>query len=49
MKITSVDTLVVDFYRTNLVFVRVFTDEGIVGVGEATLEGKERLLAGLSG
>lgn len=46
MKITSVDTLVVDFYRTNLVFVRVFTDEGIVGIGEATLEGKERAVQG---
>jgi galactonate dehydratase len=46
MKITSVDTLVVDFYRTNLVIVRVSTDEGIVGLGEATLEGKERAVQG---
>ncbi|MFC7383647.1 mandelate racemase/muconate lactonizing enzyme family protein [Sphaerisporangium rhizosphaerae] len=46
MKITSVDTVVVDFYRTNLVIVRVSTDEGIVGLGEATLEGKERAVQG---
>ncbi|MEV0157289.1 mandelate racemase/muconate lactonizing enzyme family protein [Micromonospora sp. NPDC050686] len=46
MKIVSVDTLVVDFYRTNLVIVRVLTDEGIVGLGEATLEGKERAVLG---
>ena len=46
MKIISVDTLVVDFYRTNLVIVRVHTDEGIVGLGEATLEGKERAVQG---
>ena len=46
MKITSVDTFVVDFYRTNLVIVRVSTDEGIAGLGEATLEGKERAIQG---
>jgi galactonate dehydratase len=46
MKIASVDALVVDFYRTNLVIVRVTTDEGIVGLGEATLEGKERAVQG---
>ncbi|MBY8870289.1 mandelate racemase/muconate lactonizing enzyme family protein [Micromonospora sp. PLK6-60] len=46
MKIVSVDTLVVDFYRTNLVIVRVRTDEGITGLGEATLEGKERAVLG---
>ncbi|MEU5872832.1 mandelate racemase/muconate lactonizing enzyme family protein [Glycomyces sp. NPDC047369] len=46
MKIISVDTLVVDFYRTNLVIVRVRTDEGITGLGEATLEGKERAVQG---
>ena len=46
MKIVSVDTVVVDFYRTNLVFIRVMTDEGIQGLGEATLEGKERAVQG---
>jgi galactonate dehydratase len=46
MRITSVDTVVVDFYRTSLVIVRVSTDEGLVGLGEATLEGKERAVQG---
>lgn len=46
MKIVSVETFVVDFYRTNLVLVRVMTDEGIQGLGEATLEGKERAIQG---
>ncbi|MFF0120303.1 mandelate racemase/muconate lactonizing enzyme family protein [Micromonospora arida] len=46
MKIVSVDTLVVDLYRTNLVIVRVHTDDGIIGLGEATLEGKERAVQG---
>lgn len=46
MKITSVETFVVDFYRTNLVIVQVSTDEGILGLGEATLEGKERAVQG---
>jgi galactonate dehydratase len=46
MKITDVETLVVDFYRTNLLFVRVHTDEGLVGVAEATLEGQEHAVQG---
>jgi galactonate dehydratase len=46
MIITDVDTLLVDFYRTNLVIVRVHTDEGIVGLGEGTLEGKELAVQG---
>jgi galactonate dehydratase len=46
MKITNLDTVVVDFYRTNLVFVRLSTDEGLVGVAEATLEGQEHAVRG---
>lgn len=46
MIITDLDTVVVDFYRTNLVLVRVHTDEGLVGLGEATLEGKELAVQG---
>jgi galactonate dehydratase len=46
MKIVAVDTFVIDFYRTNLVFVRIATDDGIQGIGEATLEGKERAVIG---
>jgi len=37
---------VVDCFRTNWVFVKVYTDEGIDGVGEATLEYKEKALLG---
>lgn len=46
MKITNLDTVVVDFYRTNLVFVRLSTDEGLIGVAEATLEGQEHAVIG---
>jgi len=46
MKITDVKTFLVDCFRTNWAFVKVYTDEGITGVGEATLEYKEKSLTG---
>ena len=46
MKITDIKTFVVDCFRTNWAFVKVYTDEGIDGVGEATLEYKEKALCG---
>lgn len=46
MKITDVKTFVVDCFRTNWVFVKVYTDGGIAGVGEGTLEYKEHALEG---
>ena len=46
MKITDIKTFVVECYRTNWVFVKVETDEGISGVGEGTLEYKEKALLG---
>lgn len=46
MKIVDIKTYVVDCFRTNWVFVKVFTDEGITGVGEGTLEYKEKALVG---
>ncbi len=46
MKVTDVKTFVVDCFRTNWIFVKVYTDEGITGVGEATLEYKEKALVG---
>ncbi len=46
MKITSVETVVVDFYRTNLIFLVLKTDEGLTGVAEATLEGQEHAVRG---
>lgn len=42
MKITDIKTFIVHCYRTNWVFVKLETDAGISGVGEATLEMKER-------
>ena len=41
MKITGIKTFVCDVYRTNWVIVKVMTDDGIHGVGEATLEHRE--------
>ncbi|MBQ3222518.1 MAG: galactonate dehydratase [Clostridia bacterium] len=46
MKITDIKTFVVDCFRTNWAFVKIYTDEGISGVGEATLEYKEKSLVG---
>lgn len=46
MKVIDVKTFAVDCFRTNWVFVKVYTDEGIDGVGEATLEYKEKSLIG---
>lgn len=46
MKVTDIKTFVVDCYRTNWVFVKVCTDEEIDGVGEGTLEYKEKALVG---
>lgn len=45
MKITSVNTLVVDAERCSWNFVLIDTDEGIRGVGEASLEGKAQSVA----
>ena len=46
MKVTDIKTFVVDCFRTNWVFVKVYADEGITGVGEGTLEYKEKALVG---
>ena len=46
MKVTDIKAFTVDCFRTNWVFVKVYTDEGIDGVGEATLEYKEKALWG---
>ena len=37
MKITDVKTLLLDAYRTNWAFIKVETDEGLYGFGEASL------------
>jgi len=41
MKVTEIRALICHAYRTNWVFVKVMTNEGIYGVGEATLEMRE--------
>ena len=47
MKITAVDTVIVNAELRNWVFVKVTTDQdGLVGWGEATLEWKTRAVAG---
>lgn len=46
MKITDVKAYVTDAYRTNWTFIRVDTDEGIHGWGEASLGTQEHALVG---
>ncbi|MFV0338156.1 MAG: mandelate racemase/muconate lactonizing enzyme family protein, partial [Chthoniobacterales bacterium] len=45
MKITSLTPYIVDCFRTNWVFLKVETDEGIYGWGEASLEYREKTVA----
>ena len=45
MKITRVRTYLCNCFRTNWVFVKLETDSGIHGWGEATLEYKEPTVA----
>ncbi|NRA49265.1 MAG: mandelate racemase/muconate lactonizing enzyme family protein, partial [Phaeodactylibacter sp.] len=46
MKITKIKTYICHAYRTNWVFVKIFTDtDGLYGIGEATLEYKELTVA----
>ena len=50
MKVTDVKTfLVYDGYARNWIVVKVETDEGIYGLGEATLEGKEESVSAALG
>jgi galactonate dehydratase len=41
LKIARIETFVVDCYRTNWVFVKVTTDDGLHGIGEGSLENRE--------
>ncbi len=45
MQITQLKTFVVDAFRANYVFVKLYTDAGHTGVGEATVEGSELTVA----
>ena len=42
MRIIDLRTYLVHCYRTNWVFIKIETDQGISGIGEATLEMKEK-------
>jgi galactonate dehydratase len=46
VKITSISTVVVNAQMRNWVFVKVATDEGLVGWGEASMEWKTRSVVG---
>ncbi len=46
MLIADIQTIFVDGYYRNFVFVKMVTDEGLVGWGECTLEGKESAVQG---
>src|SRR5690606_20426075 len=46
MKITAIETFMTNFGVSNYIFVKVSTDEGVTGIGEATLEGKELSVLG---
>lgn len=46
MKITDIRTYNVFSFQTNFVFVEIYTDEGLSGLGEGTLEYKENALLG---
>lgn len=45
MKVTGIHTFLCHAYRTNWVFVKVRTSEGLHGIGEATLEMRELTVA----
>lgn len=45
MRITDLKTFIVHAYRTNWVFVKLYTDAGIDGVGEGTVEMWEQTVA----
>jgi galactonate dehydratase len=45
VKIASVKTYIVDFFRANLVLVKIETDEGLYGWGEATVEFNDEAVA----
>lgn len=46
MKITSVKPFVVGTSWRNLIFIKVYTDEGITGIGEATIQNREEGVLG---
>ena len=45
MKVTDIKTFAVDCFRTNWVFVKVYTDEGISGTNTKRREGFNEMVA----
>jgi galactonate dehydratase len=45
MKITHLKTFIVHAFRCNWVFVKLYTDDGVTGVGEGTVEKREPTVA----
>ena len=45
MKIVAIENQLMRVARQNWHFVKITTDEGITGVGEASLEGREKTVA----
>jgi len=46
MRITTVEPLVLGTSWRNIIFIRVRTDEGLVGIGECTLQNREEGVLG---
>ncbi len=46
MKITGYKTFLVDAHRANYIFVKLYTDKGYEGLGEATVEWNEKAVVG---
>ncbi len=46
MKITAVEPLVLGTSWRNLIFLKVKTDEGLVGIGECTVQNREEGMLG---
>ena len=46
MKITDIKAFTMDAFRTNWTFIKVETDEGLYGWGEASLGTREHALEG---
>ncbi|GAH81504.1 unnamed protein product, partial [marine sediment metagenome] len=44
MKITKISTFIVHSNKDNWVILKMYTDEGITGVGESSVEGKEHTI-----
>jgi galactonate dehydratase len=45
MKITDIEPVAIHYGNRDFVFVRVHTDEGLIGTGEGTLEGRARTVS----